>query len=687
MKASLRENWRVILVTEVIFLAAFLAFYFVRLSNPDLWHPYRGGEKPMDLAFLNAVVKSTYFPPYDPWFSGGYINYYYFGQVLVATLTKLTAIPTAVTYNLAVPLFFALTVLGAFSAGFNLVAMGRRRITFSWALGGGLCAALFAAVIGNLDGLFQLVQGLWSNAPHAVDSPWPGVAGLVNAWSGLGERLAGKAMPLFDFWRSSRLMSPAISITEFPFFTFLFADLHAHLIGLPFTLLALGSILSLAQGWVKQGLGRVAQTFVVALCLGALWVINSWDFPIYFLLAAVVLLLLGMRRPFSRSSLLRNLLVGAGLFLASYALYYPFHYYYQQFYAGVNPSPEKTPLLQYLGVHGLFILIIGAYLLTRLKDGLKRVPGGNSLLAVTGVWLFGLIAALLLLGLPTAAFLVFMLSLSALALAAARDRASMVAAVLILAALALGLGVEFVTIKGDIQRMNTVFKFYLQAWVLMALASGYCLTVLAKTWSRGRRPWLSYAWIPLVAVAFWGTLLYPIAATPIRVADRFVQLPPTDDGTAYMRGATYNDEKGPLDLSLDYRAVDWMQQNIEGSPVVLEGGTPLYRWGSRISILTGLPTVIGWDWHEKQQRAAFGVLVDTRLADVANMYSTADSATLLRLLRKYNVSYVYVGQLERNYYPPGGITKFDSMEGTGQLVRVYRDGPVSIYQVVQPPNG
>ncbi|MDO8689790.1 MAG: DUF2298 domain-containing protein, partial [Dehalococcoidia bacterium] len=638
------------------------------------------------LAFLNAVVKSTYFPPYDPWFSGGYINYYYFGQVLVATLTKLTAIPTAVAYNLAVPLFFALTVLGAFSAGFNLVAMGRRRIMFRWALAGGLGAALFVAVIGNLDGLVQLVQGLWSLSPHAVDSPWPGVAGLVNAWTGLGERLAGKGLPPFDFWRSSRLMSPAISITEFPFFTFLFADLHAHLIGLPFTLLALGSILSLTQGWVKPRLGRVAQTFVVALSLGALWVINSWDFPTYFLLAAVVLLLLGMRRPFSRSSLVRSLLLGAGLFLASYVLYYPFHYYYQQFYAGVNPSPEKTPLLQYLGVHGLFILIIGAYLLTRLRGGLKRVPGGSSLMAVAGVWLFGLIAALLLMGLPTAAFLVFMLSLSALALAAARDRASMVAAVLILAALALGLGVEFVTIKGDIQRMNTVFKFYLQAWVLMGVASGYCLTVLAKAWSRGRRPWLVYAWIPLVAIALWGTLLYPIAATPIRVADRFVQLPPTDDGTAYMREATYNDEKGALDLSLDYRAVNWMQQNIQGSPVVLEGGTPLYRWGSRISILTGLPTVIGWDWHEKQQRAAYGALADTRLADVTTMYSTPDSATALRLLRKYSVSYVYVGQLERDYYPAGGIAKFDSMEGVG-LLRVYQDGPVSIYRVVQPPNG
>ena len=236
----MRRRWSTIVIAELIFLAAFLAFVLVRMANPDLWHPYRGGEKPMDFAYLNAVLRSTIMPPYDPWFGGGYLNYYYWGQFLTALLIRATAIEPVIAFNLAVPTFFALTVGGVYSIVYNLVRSAGRRLDESIGiLGGvprwsavfmGLVGVAFVTILGNLDGAIQVGQGVKSV-------------------------MAGQPFGEFDFWRSSRMMPPdppGHEITEFPFFTFLFADLHAHMMAIPFTVLAIGLSLAVVLAAVRR---------------------------------------------------------------------------------------------------------------------------------------------------------------------------------------------------------------------------------------------------------------------------------------------------------------------------------------------------------------------------------------------------------------------------------------------------
>ena len=124
--AWVRAHRRLLLLEETLFWALFTAVLLVRWSNPDLWHPTLGGEKPMDLAYLNATVKSTHFPPFDPWFAGGQMNYYYFGFVLVGLLVKATSIAPAVAYNLAIPTLAAFLGAATFSATLALADRGER---------------------------------------------------------------------------------------------------------------------------------------------------------------------------------------------------------------------------------------------------------------------------------------------------------------------------------------------------------------------------------------------------------------------------------------------------------------------------------------------------------------------------------------------------------------------------------
>ncbi|HAL49579.1 MAG TPA: hypothetical protein DCP37_17660, partial [Dehalococcoidia bacterium] len=196
---------------------------------------------------------------------------------------------------------------------------------------------------------------------------------------------------------------------------------------------------------------------------------------------------------------------------------------------------------------------------------------------------------------------------------------------------------------------------------------------LARMWRR--------VWIAALALLIVSTAVYPVFGARDRLRDRFDDnvTPMTLDGTAYIDGATYRDPEGNIDLAADFEGIEWLRQNVEGSPVILEANTPTYRWGGRVSIYTGLPSVVGWQWHQEQQRWDNRADVGRRIRDVKNIYGSANPSDALSLLRKYDVKYVYVGQLERAYHPDG-VEKFDGPMAPF-LELVFESDAVAIYEV------
>jgi len=712
----LRQKWRLLITCEALFLIAFIGFLFIRMANPDLWHPFRGGEKPMDFAYLNAILKSTYMPPYDPWFSGGFLNYYYMGQFIVAMLIKAVGINPTVAYNMAIPLFFALTIGGSFSLVYNLCEATRVKLGGKFPFSpivAGMGAAFFVAVVGNLDGMIQISQSIWGFVIH--NQPFSN----------------------FDYWHSTRLMTPdppGFEINEFPFFTFLFGDLHAHMMSIPITLLVITLVLSLLISSINLlkpqhiNIDDIPVFVILSLALGFLNTTNTWDYPTYILVTAGGIILVEyIRRGGMSLVMLFNITVKIGIVYAiSQLLFLPFIQNYQVFYKGIEPTIVRTSLWQFMLIHGLFIFIILSFLFYEgrawfkrilirpqleikqdrllrwsiISKGLvklKQVGLPLTIFSLSGVGLFYLLNDFILgpeqpvnsFYYDTVIFIgfVILLSLSILLRSLwswSNDSPYLVFAIgLLLVALLLVFGVEFVRVQGDIDRMNTVFKFYTQVWILFALVSAYFLW---RMYYLGRGVWGVVSigktiWLCTLAILILSASIYTILGTQSRLKDRFQILPLTLDGSAFVNGMTYQDHEGPINLENDYDALEWLRLNIEGSPVILEGLTPTYRWGGRVSVYTGLPSVIGWEWHQTQQRFDYMWAIDERLKDVNRIYSTDSPEEALNLLNKYGVKYVYVGELERLYYPKYGLHKFDIMEGN-QLEKIYNNSDVDIYKVI-----
>jgi len=346
----------------------------------------------------------------------------------------------------------------------------------------------------------------------------------------------------------------------------------------------------------------------------------------------------------------------------------------------------------YLTHWGLFLFVILSWMVWETRDWMASTPMSSLRKLVPYRFIMIAIILVLMVGIVAMAFLQIRIAWFVIPIAAwagilifrpKQPDAKRFVLFLVGTGLIMTLMVETIVVIGDIGRMNTVFKFYLQVWTFFAISAaaglGWVLAAI-NSWTPSWRT----SWSAILLLLIAGTALYPLTAGMAKIKDRMTpKAPHSLDGMAYMEYANYGDVWGVMDLSQDYRAIKWLQQNVSGSPVIVEANLrSLYRWGSRYSIYTGLPGVVGWEWHQQQQRTAVpGTWISNRIAEIENFYTTTDWETARDFLRKYDVRFIILGQQERGHYPGPGLEKFDA---ANEKIwhEVYRDGDTVIFEVL-----
>lgn len=621
-------GWRDVATHDLLWTAGFLFFVWQRSMSPDII----GAEKFMDFAFFNVLTRTDAMPPADPWMSGHPINYYYFGYLMFANLARLVPLPTYISYNLCV-----VTVGGlAFALTSAVVLQITRRLPLA-ILGGAM-----SAVLGNLDGFLQFVE-----------------KGTVRG---------------MDYWRSSRVVARGDTINEFPYFSTIHGDLHPHFMVLPVSIVMLGILLderlfpSRAEAQPTESWRSWMPYLLVAFIFGSIIAISTWELPVG---AMVIFLLAGRWQPlrplFSRARLLlaaRTILI----VVVGYVLFLPFFRGFSPPTAA--PGPEdvcigsacfqlaQTSLGQFLTVFGL--LLFPPAVLVAVRSW-PLLPVGRDWRHLFAALIGFTIVFAALLGnavLPLLAALAAGALLVAYGGAHEEERGGYL---LIVAASVALLACEVVFIKDSygakLYRMNTVFKFYFQAWTILAIAAPWCLgRLLAHEWHWRRMP---QAILAALALLIGAAACYPIGITADRSGNPYA----TINGNAYLQ--RYH--------AGDYAAIEWLRENVPDLEVILEATGNPYDYYARFSSNTGLPTVLGWGNHEGLWRGHDNE-VASRFQDVKRIYNAPTLAEVQPLLDRYKVRYILVGEYERRDYQASGLQKFDALDVA------FRSGQTIIYK-------
>lgn len=632
-KISIRRYiGKLVVFEELLFTVGLIFWAQVRSYEPSI----HSLEKFMDFGFVNSILRSEYFPPRDMWFTPFPINYYYFGHLTTAVITKLSGIPPQVTYNLMLATLFGFT----FSLSFVLVYQFLLPlIRDRKALLGGVLGGFLVACGGNLHTIYTFF------ATYAGEHPQP-------FW-----RLAFLPFSFPNaYWYPNATRFIPFTIHEFPLYSFVVSDLHGHVVDIPFVLLGIGIMYSIL---VSRKITKFQLVFL-GMLFGIMYMTNIWDSVIYLLLACFVIILINASTlKIEHIKQKRKLLF---------------------FQTNFKNFSSKKPF--FLDVFESILIIVAVFILSTLPFNLAFKPfasGIGILCAPSFLTKIGHIGPLLFeanhcqhspfyqLAILYGFFYFFATTFIVFLLVRTRKHVTqqdMFIVLLILLSTILITAPEFIYAK-DIYpqhyRANTMFKLAYQAFMMMSLSSAYIyLRILTGIKKRT---------VKVLFGLFGAALIILVGMYPYFAITSYYGNLKTYSG---LDGSQYLKTIYPGDLE----AIRFLNKTISGQAIILEAQGDSYTDYARISANTGLPTVLGWTVHEWLWRGAYDI-PSPRIEEVRLMYEGTEQEAL-PLLRKYQVVYAIIGPLERQKYQKLNASKFDRI---GKVIFTSQDHQTIIYEV------
>ena len=617
------EHMKLVYVEEMLFFAFFLLWTYLAGFHPAAY----GTEKFMDYGFMEAMMRSKTLPATDLWYSGGKINYYYGGQYFAVFLTKLSGTRVELTYNLMRTFVAGFAFIMPFSLVHQMVRDRLGRKNTGW-------KKKMPSVTGFLAGIAVSVAGNMHYVIYGCVIPWI-------------QKAKGEEVGHYWFPDATRYIgfNPDVddkTIHEFPCYSFVLGDLHAHVVDIMFVLLILALLyawmkkvrttklvfenMEKKEFWKKQLL--MPQLLAAAALLGMFHWTNFWDFVIYYTVTCGVILIMNI---IGQEGKIKWILAvtaaqAAEIMAIATIIILPFTLQFDtsNMVQGVALAQHHSLPHQLLVLWGLPAILTLLFIISLLVEKLRGTEQKSLyrlLKSVTLPDLFAVIMGLCAIGLVLIPELVYV-----------RD-----------------------IYENGNARANTMFKLTYQAYIMFGMTMLYSIFRLLII---GKNRILKAASVIGLILFVWTCGYFGNSAHSwfgeVWKPSQYKGL----NATAFLE----------TDFSEDVGGIRWLKEHIEDSPVVLEANGDSYSEYERVSAMTGLPTVMGWYVHEWLWRGNLAD-INARIADIESIYTSTDEAQVRKLLEQYDVSYVFVGSCERKKY--GEKLNNDILKKLGEVV--YQD--------------